>query len=54
VEEKSEDKLPFLDVLVKEDNRLITSVYQKKTYTDRYIYTPLTITPGSRLESYNV
>ena len=39
MEEESEGQLPFLDVLVKKDNcRLITSVYRKKTHTDHYIH----------------
>ena len=39
MEEESEGQLPFLDVLVKKDDcRLITSVYRKKTHTDRYIH----------------
>ena len=43
MEEESEGQLTFLDVLIKDDCRLITSVYQK-THTDRYIH--YTITPG--------
>ena len=36
---EEESQLPFLDVLVKKDDcRLITSVYRKKTHTDRYIH----------------
>ena len=39
MEEESDVQLPFLNVLVKKDDcRLITSIYRKRTYTDRYIH----------------
>lgn len=38
-EDEREDKLPFLDVLVKRSGKRIkTSVYRKVTHTDRYIH----------------
>ena len=38
MEEESGCKLPFFDVLMtKKDDRLLTSVYQKPTHTERYI-----------------
>ena len=37
VEKEKDDQFPFLDVLVtQEGGRLLTSVYQKPTHTERY------------------
>ena len=39
MELEEDRKLPFLDVMVtRHDDRLSTSVYRKKTHTDRYIH----------------
>ena len=39
MEMESEKKLPFLDVLVeRSEEGISTSVYRKKTHTDRYIH----------------
>ena len=39
VEQETDNQLPFLDVLVirDEDEKLKTTVYRKKTHTDRYL-----------------
>ncbi|XP_046542347.1 uncharacterized protein LOC124252739 [Haliotis rubra] len=39
MEEESDNKLPFLDVLVKkEENKLSTTVYKKPTHNDQYLH----------------
>ena len=39
MEVEEDRKLPFLDVMVtRNEDRLVTSVYRKKTHTDRYIH----------------
>ena len=50
MELEEKDQLPFLDVLVKKkENRLTTTVYRKKTHTDRYIHFTSNHHPSTKL-----
>ncbi|XP_067667613.1 uncharacterized protein [Haliotis asinina] len=40
MEKETDNKLPFLDVLVQRENHTTTSVYRKPTHTDQYIHFP--------------
>ncbi|XP_046544243.1 uncharacterized protein LOC124254479 [Haliotis rubra] len=38
MEEESNNKLPFLDVLLKKEDKISTTVYRKLTHTDQYLH----------------